>query len=498
MRRSWTGAVSSLARQASAPPWRDRRFWLIQLLVILMALLHVATHEGGPLPRVGVPHFATMALFLVPIVYAALNFGLSGSLATALWVTLLMAPDLNTHSGLDLWANGIQLAIIDVVAVFVGQRVERERDQRRRADAARRKYSALFESNQAPVLVLEVAGGLREANAAARALFALTQGGSGGQTLADLVGKQPASALLGKKMPEYLTVRRGNEERIFKSLRTSLRDEDDAEIVELVLQDVTAERLQQRGAKEYAAYVLKAQESERRRIAAELHDEPLQSSLQLARKLADMESCATAAGEIAALEQVRALADGIAADLRRMARGLRPPALDDLGVGPAIRMILKDFEARTGTETEFRVAGDVRRLAPDVELCLFRIAQEALHNVERHARARQAAVKLTFGPREVRLLVADDGIGFETAAPRDGSETGSLGLLGMRERAAMLGGRFALHSSPGRGSTLRVVIPDRADATEWLANDASPKTSRPVGPASAGDRRNHRASLSRR
>lgn len=459
MTRSWTNLLA-LTRRAATPPWRDRRFWQVQVLVILMAMLHEATHEGGPLPQVGVPHFATMALLLVPIVYAALNFGLSGSLATALWITLLMAPDLSTHKGTDLWANGIQLVIIDMVAVFVGHRVESERDQRRRADAAHRKYSALFESNQAPVLVLAVGGEVREANAAARTLLPLRRWAPAGQLLADLVGDVAASALLGKKIHEYVTIRQGDEEKVFKPLRTSLRDEDDVEIMELVLQDVTAERLQQRGAKEYAAYVLKAQESERHRIAVELHDEPLQSALHLARKLADMESYASTAGQLAALKQVRTLADGIAADLRRMARGLRPPALDDLGVGPAIRMILSEFESRTGAETELRVAGDTRRLAPDLELCLFRIAQEALHNVERHAAARRVAVKLTFTGGEVRLLVADDGVGFLPSTPASGVQTTSLGLLGIRERASMFSGRFALRTMPDRGTVVRVVIPE--------------------------------------
>lgn len=458
------GRLTAAFREAVSPPWRNWRFWLVQLLVIAIALLHEATREDGPLPHLAFPHFASMALFLVPVVYAALNFGLGGSAATALWVTVLMAPDLRWHTGIDRWANGIQLGIIDVVAAFVGQRVESERNQRRRADAARRKYTALFESNQAPVLVLDGGGRVREANAAARRLFSLSERGRARPGLVQLVGEDAAWGLLQRSRPDYLAVGSAGTERFFKPLSTPLADEDGTRIVELVLQDVTAERLQQQGTAAYAAHVLSVQESERRRIAGELHDEPLQAALLLIREIRNAED-----GREMSLERMRSLADRIAGELRGIARGLRPPDLDHLGVVAAIRKLVEEFEDRSGTEAGLSVLGGPRRPEPNLELCLFRIAQEALHNVERHADAHQVRVRLSFAGGEIRLLVADDGAGFNPRSIHAAAPPTSLGFLGMRERAALVGGRVSIRSAPGRGTVVRAVLPADRSARRTFA-----------------------------
>ena len=147
-------------------------------------------------------------------------------------------------------------------------------------------------------------------------------------------------------------------------------------------------------------------------------------------------------------------------ELRQIARGLRPPALDDLGLAAALRKLTSDFQARTGVGASFRVEGEGRPAA-DAELGLFRIAQEALNNVGRHAAAERVSVRLRLAAAEARLTIVDDGAGFTVGRAPEAS----LGLAGMRERAALLGGRLDVSSAPGKGATVRATIP-LAEAAE--------------------------------
>ncbi|HEV7216411.1 MAG TPA: ATP-binding protein, partial [Chloroflexota bacterium] len=189
------------------------------------------------------------------------------------------------------------------------------------------------------------------------------------------------------------------------------------------------------------------------------HDEPVQALIAVCRRLDAVPERATLpAAALASLEQTRLLVEGVARELRELARGLRPPSLDDLGLVATLRQLVGAFQERTGVATTFVVRGDERRLAPEAELALFRIAQEALHNVERHAAARRVALALNFDI-EVHLRVADDGGGFTPPSTSQSGDRDGLGLLGMQERAAWLGGRLDLRSSPGHGTTVGVALP---------------------------------------
>lgn len=467
--------MASVLVDALRPPVEDRRFWLIQLLVVAIAVFHMASHDNGLFPHFGIPHFATMSLFLVPVVYAALTFGLAGSLATALWVSVLMTPDVMSHEGIDRWANGIQIAIIDVVAAFVGAKVDSERLLRRDAEEARARYVSLFERSQAPVLVVAADGRIRDMNAAARRTFGLLRGAAEDGCLAELVGAEAASSLLTGGLSS-ITVRGASGDAVLKPLSTRLEAEGEV-LTELVLQDITAELRQQRGTRVYAAHVLQGQENERMRIAAELHDEPLQSLLLLSRQLGDVRGAAPM--DDAELIRARELASEVAADLRRISHGLRPPSLDDLGVVSATRQVLAAAERRLGIRTRLDVVGSPRRLAADVELCIFRVAQEAIHNVERHAEASTVAVRARFAADEVTLLVADDGQGFD-AAGVFGFDSPTLGILGMRERATMVGGRLEVRSRPGRGTVVRLAVPVQP---RWPVDGDPPAPGPSGGPA---------------
>jgi PAS domain S-box-containing protein len=200
------------------------------------------------------------------------------------------------------------------------------------------------------------------------------------------------------------------------------------------------------------------QEAERAWVARELHDEAGQSlsyllmSLgMLKRDAGDLEVVIRRAGTMT--DMIEALLE----NLHRLAVRLRPAALDHLGLVPALEQYTEMFVDRSGIETQFAAIGlEGERLPPDVETALYRVVQEALNNVLRHADASQADVLLDRRGDQIVVVIEDDGVGFdsETAA-----EQGRLGLVGMRERAYMLGGTLTIESSPGQGTTIVVEVP---------------------------------------
>jgi signal transduction histidine kinase len=211
----------------------------------------------------------------------------------------------------------------------------------------------------------------------------------------------------------------------------------------------------------YARQITRAQEDERKRIAREAHDETAQILVALSRRL----DALMASPELPSpafrdrLEGVRELTTEAMQSVRRFSQDLRPPVLDDLGFVAAVRGLTRNLE-EVGVETELQVSGSPYRLSPDEELVLFRIAQEALNNVRRHANARQARVMVSFHRNSVQMVLEDDGRGFE-APDRfvDLVASGKLGLIGMHERARILGGTLQIESQPGEGTRVIVDAP---------------------------------------
>ncbi len=200
---------------------------------------------------------------------------------------------------------------------------------------------------------------------------------------------------------------------------------------------------------------LRRLEEERRRIARELHDEAGQMligvklGLQvLAHRLPSQHPAVRAE-----LDRLREQINSSAAMLKDIARQLRPPTLDELGLGTAIRQLAADFEARSSFEVHLNLTEPKERLSPVIETALFRVAQEALTNVVKHANASHVWLSLTREGQTVRLWIVDDGCGFDVNARRDG-----LGLLGMKERVELLGGRFAVESHRGEGTQVSVTL----------------------------------------
>jgi two-component system sensor histidine kinase UhpB len=198
---------------------------------------------------------------------------------------------------------------------------------------------------------------------------------------------------------------------------------------------------------------LQAQEEERARIARDLHDEVNQSLTGLLLRLEAAREAAPPELE-AELAETKALANQAMRELLSLARQLRPTALDDLGLVAAIGGQVEQL-ARGEIEVELDSDGDFSGLGDDAQLVVYRVAQEALSNAARHSGAGRVEVKLRRRGGGVELEVADDGRGFAF----DESE-GGLGLAGMRERALLIGGALTIESRPGRGTTVRLTVPD--------------------------------------
>jgi signal transduction histidine kinase len=212
----------------------------------------------------------------------------------------------------------------------------------------------------------------------------------------------------------------------------------------------------------YARRIMQAQENERKRIARELHDDTIQSLIALSRRL---EALATSEEQLpnGASARIRELWQQTGEMVRRVrefSQNLRPSVLDDLGLLPTLEELTSDMERQVGLKTEFHALGERRRLASEVELTLFRIAQESLSNVRRHSRATKVTTTVELTDSAVRLRIEDDGIGFKPPKLTDDlrAEDG-LGLIGMHERARLLGGSLQIESEPGKGTTVVAEVP---------------------------------------
>ncbi len=215
----------------------------------------------------------------------------------------------------------------------------------------------------------------------------------------------------------------------------------------------------------YARQITQAQESERRRIARELHDDTIQSLVALSRRLEALTTSDDLSAEHIAwrIAELQVAAGEIIKRVRRFSQDLRPSILDDLGLLPTLEELTTHMNREDGAaslKAEFRAKGEERRLSSEMELTLFRIAQEALNNVRKHADATHVVTTVQLTDSAVKMMVEDNGKGFNPPTLTDHpAAVGKLGLIGMHERARLLGGSLAVKSEPGEGTKVVVNVP---------------------------------------
>ncbi|KUJ91023.1 MAG: Sensor DegS domain-containing protein [Thermoanaerobacter thermocopriae] len=204
--------------------------------------------------------------------------------------------------------------------------------------------------------------------------------------------------------------------------------------------------------------IIEAQEEERKRIAREIHDGPAQAMANVLLKSELCEKLITKDIEQAKIElkNLKNIVQQSLKEVRKIIYDLRPSALDDLGLIPALSRYIKNFSEETGIFVDFSVLSDYKRLSPEIEITCFRVVQEALTNIKKHSKAKNASVKFEFGMRFISIIIKDDGIGFDKENIGQG-----YGLMGMKERVEILNGKFEISSFKNKGTQIYISIPVR-------------------------------------
>lgn len=227
-----------------------------------------------------------------------------------------------------------------------------------------------------------------------------------------------------------------------------------------------------------AGRIILAQEEERRRVAREIHDGPAQAMANVVLRAEICERVHESnKGDLAQeLAELKRIVKESLQEVRRIVFDLRPMTLDDLGLVPALRRYVEQLKDSLGFDIEVAVFGKERRLEATAEAALFRLAQEALTNMRKHARASWAALRVEFAPEAVGVVIEDNGIGFDVekvfqaqvpvAASGLGLPSGGYGLLSMRERVELLGGKLEITSQPGRGTRIVARVPLKKESGE--------------------------------
>ncbi len=317
----------------------------------------------------------------------------------------------------------------------------------------------VFEENRDPMWVLDL-GDLVEVNRAALAHYGYSRDEFLQLTIADLLADKPAvtraPAAVAAQAPAVRHHRRKDGSTIdveVSSFPVTFRGRPAS--LDSVL-DVTERRYAEETIRALLNDVLTAQEAERRRIARELHDDTAQTLASLLVGLRAVEASQDLGQALRAAVTLRGLVAAALEGVQRMARGLRPSVLDDLGLEDALDRLGIEVSRTLDYVIDVHATGPrLPRLPESLEIALYRMAQEALTNAVKHAAPKAVSILLHRTPAAVRLVIEDDGKGFDAAGALSG---GRLGLVGMRERAHLVGGSMTLESSPGNGTTICITV----------------------------------------
>ncbi|MFC1925377.1 PAS domain S-box protein, partial [Chloroflexota bacterium] len=356
---------------------------------------------------------------------------------------------------------------------FALHKIEVEEEHERAEEALRaseNRYRSLFDSANDGMLVRDLEGNISMANNAMAQLtgytiYELTKMNVAQFLSAESLGKTMESQrmrLEGKseaktERNELQMMRKNGEEMTIESVTSLLFGGEQLPVIQAIVRDVSQQKQARKDLRDYARQAILAQEEERKRVARELHDETAQALASLGM---DIDYLAKKRGQSRAelsnrLEELRDRTSDILRGIRSLSQAMRPPMLEEVGLLTALQGIANDLSSSQSIKTQFEVKGTSRRLSPDIELTLFRIAQEASTNIGKHSNATKCIFQLLFGPKKVQLRISDNGRGFEGGMTADDSTfSGKLGLIGMRERAKLVGGFLTILSKPGKGTTV--------------------------------------------
>lgn len=480
-------------------------FWLVLAMFALGVVLHypqqiLGTDSPSLLAFLGLTRHAVERVFLLlPVAYVGFIFGLKAGLAGLAVALAIMLPR-------AIWFSSSPAdALFETAGIIVIGGIINLWFHWHRRDIVRRKraeemLTKIIDGSSIPAFVLDKQHIVTHWNTALESLSAVKNEdivGTDGQWRAFYPEKRPVMADLivdgatagkvashyrGKYKKSNLIEGAYEAEDWFPTLGGSGRwlhftaspiKDGSGEVIGAVetLEDVTERKSAEESLRNHLQEVTRAQEEERRRVARELHDETAQDLVVLARKLDSFVVSAIdrlPVEDISHLEKLRQQAERILDGVHRFSQDLRPSVLDDLGLVPALEWLASDMTEHLGIAVEMKVSGKVRRLPPEIELVIFRIAQEALRNVWKHSGASRAWVTLEFSNGKAVLTIKDEGSGFELPERIDNlTVAGKLGLAGMQERAQLIRGSLRLQSKPGKGTTVTLEFPVWANLWLW-------------------------------
>jgi two-component system, NarL family, sensor histidine kinase DegS len=364
---------------------------------------------------------------------------------------------------LETFANQLSLAI-DLASLSSKQKTIQA--QLRESE---KQYRELFEKTNDIIWLEDVNGRILSGNHAFFSMLGMDAARLSGTNIFDYMPEADKAKRVRKQLQlnqeqeksydQSIINNRGNE--IILKVTTNLMLHGDQPGYQNIAKDITEERKLQENMEYYIKNITQAQEDERLRISRELHDSTAQSLIvvlhQLEKFLISSKHLYVSDSRFlyTIVEQVKAVLQ----EVRQFSRDLRPSILDDLGLVPSLEWYFDELNRLHGINVSLRVQGTKQMLRPEVRVTVFRIIQEALRNIIRHAKATDVIVSIIFGEFEVKVTVTDNGVGFDSQPLGDLLRLGKLGLAGMHERAKLLGGKLEISSETGGGTTVTILLP---------------------------------------
>jgi len=372
-----------------------------------------------------------------------------------------------------------EIELLTAIASEIGIAIENARLHQKQIivteqlSQSEKHYRELFESAHDAIWVHDLEGNILSANKATEALTGYSIEELSKINVRELLSPEALQTarevrrglLQGQNMPqpyEQRLIRQDGTEATLMLTTSLIALDGESWAFQNIARDITEEKRMQENLRSYVQQITRAQEEERLRIARELHDSTAQNLIALLHRL---ENFLHDQAELP-IEKVREMwafheqIKDTLQEVRGLSRDLRPSILDDVGLLSALHWISRELKTEYGIEASLHVKGIERRFPQEVELLLFRIVQEALRNVGKHSRASSAEVSINFEETKTRVIVEDNGVGFQIPEKiSDLSRSGKLGLVGVEERVRLINGRLEVKSEPGKGTSVIVEVP---------------------------------------
>ncbi|MBN2462934.1 MAG: PAS domain S-box protein [Dehalococcoidia bacterium] len=472
--------------------WRIFHICLLTLLFSVLTISHYHELLAG-IPVIGNISISSLLglsrltferfIYISLVIYAGWSLGIKVGIAALLVSALTMLPralfistspiDALTESISALTISGLSLALIQMRRGWRRQQ-KKLRGIKVALKTSQENYEELFTNASDAIWVHDLNGNIIIANKACEKLSGYPSKEGIGRIVSEFMS--PDALIIAREVKnrfmrgqaidqryDQKLIKKDGSEAMLELFTRLIRDDDGKPIAfQNIARDVTEERRLRDNLRFQIHKTLMAQEEERKRIARELHDDVAQSILLLSRKvdvILSEDACNMPKTAINELEHIQKIANETYKSLQRYARDLRPSILDQMGLVAALNWLTEELSKELEIKTRVK-ADKLPPLPPETELAMFRIAQETLNNVRKHAQASEVKITVKRDSHNINMTIKDNGKGFFTSRlTGDLAREGKLGVLGMEERARLIGGDLKIKSEPGKGTTVLASAP---------------------------------------